>query len=113
MGFEREEVFICNIIKCRPQNNRDPKDNEVEACEPYLKKQLEILKPKVIVALGKYAAQTLLSSKTPISKLRGVFDEYHNVSLMPTFHPAYLLRNPSQKKLVWEDLQLVMKHLKE
>ncbi|MBN1515264.1 uracil-DNA glycosylase [Candidatus Sumerlaeota bacterium] len=111
MGYTREQVFICNICKCRPPGNRDPQPDEIEQCEPYLKRQLQILKPKVIVALGRCAAQTLLQSRTPISRLRGKWHEYEGVPFMPTFHPAYLLRDATQKRLCWEDLKEVMRKL--
>lgn len=112
MGFSREEVYICNVIKCRPPSNRNPEKDEIEACEPFLKKQLEIIEPKVIVGLGTYACQTLLQTQETMSKIRGSWKKYENIDFMPTFHPAYLLRNPPAKKLVWEDLQEVMKKLK-
>jgi DNA polymerase len=105
--FRREDVFICNILKCRPPGNRDPEPSEIEQCEPYLIKQLEILKPAVICSLGKFATQTLLKSQVPISKLRGQVHRYHDIKLVPTFHPAALLRNPSWKRQTWEDVQLV------
>lgn len=111
MGYTRDEVFICNIVKCRPPKNRDPQPDEVTACEPFLKAQLAVLQPVAIVALGKYAAQTLLQVSTPISRMRGQWREYQGIALMPTFHPAYLLRNPSGKKDVWQDLQEVMRLL--
>ena len=113
MGFSREQVFIGNVVKCRPPGNRDPLPEEIAACEPYLKRQLEIIQPKVIVGLGRHAVQTLLKTKTPISKLRGQWRSYHHIAFMPTFHPAYLLRNPSSKKPCWEDLQAVMVKLEE
>jgi len=113
MGFEREDVFICNIIKCRPPGNRDPRPDEMKACEPFLKRQIELIKPKVICALGRYAIQSLLRDTTPISKLRGKWRTYHGIALMPTFHPAYLLRNDSQKRNAWEDLKAVMAKLAE
>lgn len=108
MKIRREDVYIANIIKCRPPQNRNPEPDEIAACEPFLKQQLEILKPKAIVALGKFAAQCLLKTRTPISRLRGEWTTYQGVPLMPTFHPAYLLRNPSDKRLVWRDIQQVM-----
>jgi uracil-DNA glycosylase len=111
MGFRREDVYIANVVKCRPPGNRNPEPDEIEACEPFLKAQLAAIQPKVIVALGKFAAHTLLRETTPISKLRGRWSEYAGVRLMPTFHPAYLLRSPEEKKKAWEDLQLVMKEL--
>ncbi|MED5579859.1 MAG: uracil-DNA glycosylase [Nitrospinota bacterium] len=100
----RQEVFICNILKCRPPQNRNPEEDEIACCEPYLKKQLETINPKLILTLGKFASQWLLQSETPISKLRGKFSSYHGIPCLPTFHPAYLLRNPKQKKFVHEDL---------
>ncbi len=109
MGFSREEVYICNVVKCRPPNNRNPEPDEIEACEPFLKAQLGAIRPKVIVALGKFAAQTLLREQTPISRLRGNWREYCGIPLMPTFHPAYLLRSPAEKRSAWLDLQKVMK----
>ncbi|MBX2812974.1 MAG: uracil-DNA glycosylase [Myxococcales bacterium] len=113
MGLERAQVYIANIVKCRPPNNRDPMPDEVEACEPFLKAQIHQIQPKVIIALGKYAAQTLLRSRMPISRLRGKWATYEGIDLMPTFHPAYLLRNPQEKRPVWEDVQSVMKCLKD
>jgi len=109
MGLRREDVYICNVVKCRPPENRNPEPDEVAACEPFLKKQIDIVHPDVIVGLGKFAVQTLLNSKVPISKLRGVWASYHGIKLMPTFHPAYLLRNPADKKLVWEDIKQVIR----
>jgi uracil-DNA glycosylase len=111
MKFTRDTVYICNVVKCRPPNNRNPEVDEIAACEPFLQAQLASLRPKVIVALGKFAAQTLLRDATPITRLRGQWREYAGVPLMPTFHPAFLLRDPSQKKLAWADLQAVMKRL--
>ena len=111
MKLRREDVYICNVIKCRPPENRNPEPDEVASCEPFLLRQLELIKPEVIVALGKFAAHTLLRETTPITRLRGRWSEYAGVKLMPTFHPAYLLRNPPEKKKAWEDLQLVMKEL--
>jgi len=109
MGFRRDEVYICNVVKCRPPGNRNPEPDEIEACEPFLRSQLLAIQPKVIVALGKFAAQTLLRDSTPITKMRGQWREYQGVKLMPTFHPAYLLRSPQEKRKAWEDLQQVMK----
>jgi DNA polymerase len=109
MGFRREEVYIANVVKCRPPGNRDPEPDEIEACEPFLKEQIAAVRPKVVVALGRFAVQTLLRDGTPISRQRGRWRTYEGVKLMPTFHPAYLLRNPPEKKKAWEDLQLVMK----
>ncbi len=111
MGYARGDVYIANVVKCRPPGNRNPEPDEIEACEPFLRAQLAAIRPKVIVALGKFAAQTLLRDGTPISRLRGRWFSYEGVRLMPTFHPAYLLRSPDEKKKAWEDLQLVMKEL--
>ena len=111
MGFEREQVYIANVVKCRPPENRTPQPDEVEACSPFLFKQIDILRPRVIVALGAPAAHALLSTSVGISKIRGEFREYQGIHVMPTFHPAYLLRNPSAKKMVWEDMQKVMAYL--
>lgn len=108
MRLRREDVYIANVVKCRPPENRNPEPDEIAACEPFLLQQIDCLAPKVIVALGKFAAQTLLRSSTPISKLRGVWHDYYGIKLMPTLHPAYLLRNPADKKLVWEDVKQVM-----
>lgn len=109
MGFHRDDVYICNVVKCRPPGNRNPEPDEVAACEPFLRSQLKAVQPKAIVALGKFAAQTLLRDTTPITKMRGNWREYEGIQLMPTFHPAYLLRQPAEKKKAWEDLQQVMK----
>ena len=111
MGFRREDVYIANVVKCRPPGNRNPEPDEIEACEPFLRAQIAGIQPKVIVALGKFAAQTLLRDPTPITKMRGHWQAYQGVRLMPTFHPAYLLRSPEEKKKAWDDLQLVMKEL--
>lgn len=111
MGLSRDSVYICNVVKCRPPDNRNPEPNEVESCEAFLKSQLEIISPRVIVALGRYACQTLLRSEVPMGKLRGNWMSYEGIDLMPTFHPAYLLRSPSKKKEVWQDLQAVMQAL--
>jgi DNA polymerase len=111
MKMQRRDVYICNILKCRPPGNRNPAAGEIAACEPFLVKQLESIRPKVICALGTFAAQTLLKTDVAISILRGNFHRYHDIPLMPTYHPAYLLRNPSQKRQVWEDVQKIMKLL--
>jgi DNA polymerase len=111
MGLRRDDVYICNTVKCRPPNNRNPEPDELEACEPFLKGQLAAVKPEVIVTLGKFAAQALLRDGTPISRLRGNWRDYEGIPLMPTFHPAYLLRSPAEKGKVWADLQEVMKKL--
>jgi uracil-DNA glycosylase family 4 len=111
MGLTREDVYIANVVKCRPPQNRNPEPDEVASCEPFLKKQIELIRPEIIVALGKFAVQTLLQSKVPITRLRGNWHSYMGIKLMPTFHPAYLLRNPADKKLVWEDIKKVMKEM--
>ena len=119
MGLKRQDVFICNVLKCRPPENRDPKPDEVFNCFPYLKEQLAIIRPEIIVALGKPAANALLENDTAIGKLRGIFHEYHYspdcppAKLMPTYHPAYLLRSysPENRQRVWDDLQKVIKEL--
>ncbi|HUO76817.1 MAG TPA: uracil-DNA glycosylase, partial [Thermodesulfovibrionales bacterium] len=100
MGLAREDVYIGNIVKCRPPLNRDPEEDEMKTCSPFIDRQIEIISPKVIVSLGRVSAQTLIATKIPISKLRGRFYEYKGIPLMPTFHPAYLLRNPKDKWLV-------------
>lgn len=109
----RDQVYIANIVKCRPPGNRDPEPDEVEACRQFLFGQIEAVQPKVIVALGKYAAQTLLQSTTPISRLRGRFFEYRGRWLLPTFHPSYLLRSPARKRDVWKDMIAVRERLEE
>jgi DNA polymerase len=111
MGFARGDVYIANVVKCRPPGNRDPEPDEIAACEPFLKAQIAAIRPRVVVALGRFAVQTLLRDATPISKQRGIWRAYEGVKLMPTFHPAYLLRNPPEKRKAWDDLQLVMKEL--
>lgn len=111
MGFKREEVYIANIVKCRPPFNRDPEEEEIRTCFPFLKRQIEIISPKIIVSLGRISAWTLLQTKVPITRLRGRFYEYDGIPLMPTFHPAYLLRNPKDKWLVWSDMQQVLEKL--
>lgn len=111
IDLKREDVYIANVIKCRPPQNRNPEPDEVETCEPFLFQQIDIIKPKVIVALGKFAAQALLRTLDPISRLRGRVYDYRGAKLIPTFHPAYLLRNPASKREVWEDMKLVKKLL--
>lgn len=111
MGLERSQVYICNVIKCRPPGNRDPAPEEIAACEPFLKRQLAAIRPQLIVTLGRFATQTLLRDETPISRLRGSWREYEGIPLLPTFHPAYLLRNPAEKREVWEDMKQVMQRL--
>jgi DNA polymerase len=113
IDLQREQVYIANILKCRPPQNRDPQPDEVESCEPFLFRQIETIGPLIVVALGKYAAQTLLRTNTPISRLRGHFVEFRGIQLMPTFHPSYLLRNPSAKREVWEDMKKVRDELRQ
>jgi DNA polymerase len=112
MKLKREDVYIANVLKCRPPNNRAPLPTEILACEENMRRQVEFIRPKVICTLGKFASQTLLKTQTPISALRGKFQDYNGIKVMPTFHPAYLLRNPNDKKLVWEDMKKVLKELK-
>jgi DNA polymerase len=107
INLKREDVYIANVIKCRPPQNRNPEPDEVVQCEPFLFRQIETIKPKVIVALGKFAAQSLLKTTEPITRIRGREYKYRNAILMPTFHPAFLLRNPSSKREVWEDMKRV------
>lgn len=116
MGFKRDEVYITNIIKCRPPGNRNPEPDEIDTCFPFLERQIEAVSPQVICALGAFAAQTLLATTRRISSLRGHFHPLArpaglDIKVMPTFHPAYLLRNPQDKKKVWEDVQVIMKEL--
>ena len=108
MKIRRQDVYIANIVKCRPPQNRNPEPDEIAACEPFLKHQIHLIQPRVIVTLGSFAAQCLLKTRTPISRLRGVWADYLGTPMMPTFHPAYLLRNPADKRLVWRDIQSVM-----
>ena len=111
MGLAREQVYICNVVKCRPPENRKPEDDEVATCSPYLYRQLDVIAPKAIVCLGGTAAQSLLKTKDSISRFRGQWFDYRNTKLLVTYHPAYLLRNPNAKGDVWKDLQKVMAHL--
>lgn len=111
MGFERKQVYIANVVKCRPPDNRTPQPDEVSSCTPFLFEQIEIIRPDVIVTLGAPAAQALLGKTSGITKIRGTFHEYNGIRVMPTFHPAYLLRNPAAKRPVWEDMQQVMNYL--
>lgn len=111
MKLKREDVYIANCLKCRPPGNRNPLPTEIATCNPILMRQIQIIQPKVICALGKFAAQTLLRTEEPISRLRGRFVDWKGMKLMPTFHPAYLLRNPSDKKLAWADAQAIMREL--
>ena len=107
IGLQRQQVYIANVIKCRPPGNRNPEPDEVESCEGFLFRQIDLVKPKVIVALGKFAAQSLLRTTEPITRLRGREYKFRDAILMPTYHPAYLLRNPSAKREVWEDMKRV------
>jgi DNA polymerase len=111
IDLTREQVFICNVLKHRPPGNRNPRPEEVEACSPYLIRQLELIKPKVIVAFGTFAAQTLLNTKAPIGQLRGLVHQYHGIPLVVTYHPAALLRNPAWKRPTWEDVKLARRIL--
>ena len=111
MGKTRDQVFICNVLKCRPPNNRPPAPEEVAHCRPFLKRQLELIKPKVIVALGNHAVKAILQTEQGISQVRGTFQTYEGIPVMCTYHPAYLLRSPGEKRKVWEDMKKVMKLL--
>ncbi len=112
MGIERDDVYVCNIVKCRPPKNRTPEPEEMNACMPYLTEQLSLLEPQVIVALGKTAVQGMFGTAEGITRIRGRWRLYQGrIAVMPTFHPAYLLRNPAAKRDVWADLQLVLKHM--
>ena len=111
MGLRREDVYIANIVKCRPPGNRDPEEDEVESCIGFLNHQIEAIRPEVIMTLGRIAAHMLLGTKVPITKLRGKFQRHGDILVMPTFHPAYLLRNPKDKMLVWADAQDVLHKL--
>ncbi|MEI8344894.1 MAG: uracil-DNA glycosylase [Candidatus Omnitrophota bacterium] len=111
MGLKRSEVYIANCLKCRPPNNRNPLPEEIAVCTPFLMRQIRLIKPQVVCALGKFAAQTLLKTDESISRIRGRFFDFEGTRLMPTFHPAYLLRNPADKKLVWGDMRQIMKQL--
>ena len=113
IGLKRDDVYIANVIKCRPPQNRNPEADEVDTCEPFLFRQIDIIKPKVIVALGTFAARALLRTLDPISRLRGRVYDYRGAKLIPTFHPAYLLRNPASKREVWEDMKVVRELLKD
>jgi uracil-DNA glycosylase len=105
IDLRRDQVYIANVIKCRPPGNRNPEPDEVDTCEPFLFRQIDTIKPKVIIALGKFAAQSLLKTTEPITRLRGRMFNYRGASLIPTFHPAFLLRNPAAKREVWEDMK--------
>ncbi|MCC7460789.1 MAG: uracil-DNA glycosylase [Proteobacteria bacterium] len=107
IGLERSDVYICNVIKCRPPNNRPPETDEIDQCSPFVQAQIDAISPKLICSLGKFATQTLLKTDQSITRLRGRFQDYKGIPLMPTFHPAYLLRNPDAKKDVWEDMKKI------
>jgi DNA polymerase len=109
MGMQREAVYICNVLKCRPPNNRDPLPEEVATCEAFLNRQIAAIRPQVIVGLGRFAVHSLLKTRVPISQLRGEWQTYRGIPLMPTYHPAYLLRNPEGKREVWEDMKSVLR----
>ena len=111
IGLNRDQVYICNIIKCRPPGNRNPEPDEVAACSPFLRRQLKAIGPKYVCALGKFAAQTLLETTEPISRLRGRLHIHNGLRVIPTYHPAYLLRNPDKKRDVWDDMKLLMKEM--
>ncbi|MBN1405433.1 MAG: uracil-DNA glycosylase [Candidatus Omnitrophica bacterium] len=113
IGLKREDVYIANSLKCRPPQNRTPFSSETIACRNYLTRQIDIIKPKIICCLGRPATQALLMMEMSITRARGKFYNYNNIKVMPTFHPAYLLRNPQDKRLVWEDMQKIQKELKE
>ncbi len=111
MGLKREDVYIANVVKCRPPGNRTPERDECDTCSPFLMKQIEVVKPKIIVALGAVAAKNLLQMNDTMANLRGHIYDFRNTQLVVTYHPAYLLRDPRQKSEAWKDLQMVMKHL--
>lgn len=112
MGWTRETVYIANVVKCRPPNNRDPEPDEVEQCEPFLARQIDAIRPRMIVTLGKPAAHLILKTRAPIGALRGRFQRYRGIPVMPTFHPAYLLRSPERKADTWKDLKKVIAELR-
>lgn len=109
VNLNRKQVYICNVVKCRPPQNRTPQSDEINTCLPFLERQIAAIRPDFICALGTVAAQTLLNTTQPISKLRGRFYDYRGIKLLPTYHPAYLLRNPDKKREVWEDMKMLMK----
>jgi DNA polymerase len=113
IGLKREQVYIANILKCRPPNNRDPKPEEAELCRPYLERQLALVKPQIILAVGRIAAQNLLHTDTTIGRLRGTVHKLGETPVVVTYHPAYLLRSPSEKRKAWDDLKLAMKVARE
>lgn len=111
MGYAREEIYIANVVKCRPPGNRKPVREEMDLCLPYLRQQIGLIRPKIIVGLGGTALEGLLGRPVAISRMRGVWQEYAGIKLMPTFHPSYLLRDPTKKKDAWADLKLVLAEL--
>lgn len=111
ISLTRDQVYICNVIKCRPPGNRNPEPDELLACSPFLNRQISSIQPEFICALGTFAAQTLLKTTQPISRLRGRFYDYNGIRLLPTFHPSYLLRNPDKKREVWEDMKRLMNEM--
>lgn len=113
IGFTREQVFIANVLKCRPPGNRQPTPDEIANCSPFLKAQIEIIQPQIICALGSFAAQTLLQTTVSISQLRGKFFDQGNHRVICTYHPAYLLRNPGEKRAVWEDMKMIKRELEK
>jgi DNA polymerase len=113
LKIPRKDVFIVNVLKCRPPENRNPEPDEIMACQPFLEKQIEVIRPTVIVGLGKFAGQWLLKTAEPISRIRGRVGDYNGIKVVPTYHPAFLLRNPSAKKEVWEDMKVVLSLLAE
>ena len=113
LRFKRSEVFIANVIKCRPPQNRNPEPEEILACQPFLEAQIDAIRPRVLIGLGKFGAQWLLKTAEPISRIRGRLGEYKGIHVMPTYHPAYLLRNPAAKRDVWEDMKVVLELLAE
>jgi len=111
MGLHRDDVYLCNVLKCRPPNNRDPQPEEVATCEAFLARQIAIIRPQVIIGLGRFAVHSLLKTNAPISKLRGEWQSYQGIPMMPTYHPAYLLSNPEGKRDVWDDMKQVLRRL--
>jgi DNA polymerase len=113
IGLRRDDVFIANVLKCRPPQNRNPEPDEIESCQPFLERQIAVIRPAVIVGLGKFAGQWLLKTAEPISRIRGRVGDYQGIKVIPTYHPAYLLRNPGAKKEVWDDMKVVRDLLKD
>jgi DNA polymerase len=113
IGLRREDVFIANVLKCRPPQNRNPEPDEIMSCQPFLERQIEVIRPKVLVGLGKFGGQWLLKTAEPISRIRGRVGDYNGIKAIPTYHPAFLLRNPAAKKEVWEDMKVVRELLRQ